>query len=132
MIFNLGDLEFISVEDENNTQGSKVADTNLVTSIAKLLEINLNDFILSLTTSAVCLQGEIVNKSKTVEESIAMKNSLANELYSRLFDYIVLSINQLLSYSLQVHPRLDLVNVIVRTFLFTKLSLFTKSSPYIQ
>ena len=102
MIFNSGDLEFISVEDENNTQGSKLADTNLATCIAKLLEINLNDFILSLTTSAVCLQGEIVNKSKTVEESISMRNSLANELYSRLFDYIVLSINQLLSYSLQV------------------------------
>ena len=27
-----------------------------------------------------------------------------------------------------IHPRLDLVNVIVRPFLFTKLSLFTKSS----
>ena len=28
----------------------------------------------------------------------------------------------------KVHPRLDLVNVIVRPFLFTKLSLFTISS----
>ena len=27
-----------------------------------------------------------------------------------------------------VHPRLDLVNVVVRTLLFTKLILFTKSS----
>ena len=31
-------------------------------------------------------------------------------------------------YDLGVHPRLDLVNVIVRPFLFTKLSLLTKSS----
>ena len=28
----------------------------------------------------------------------------------------------------QLHPKLDLVNMVVRTFLFTKLSLFTKSS----
>ena len=28
----------------------------------------------------------------------------------------------------RVHPRLDLVNMVVRPFLFTKLSLFTKSS----
>ena len=37
-------------------------------------------------------------------------------------------IHMYLSFYLFVHPRLDLVNVIVRPFLFTKLSLFTKSS----
>ena len=29
---------------------------------------------------------------------------------------------------ISVHPRLDLVNMVVRPFLFTELSLFTKSS----
>ena len=57
-IIHLGDLEFVPIENKDNTNGSKVGDTEKATLIAELLGIDVNDFILGMTTSNVAARGK--------------------------------------------------------------------------
>ena len=51
-------------------------------------------------------------RSNTAQEASNTRNALANGLYSRLFDYIINSINKLLSYSLQVYGGVSTIGIL--------------------
>lgn len=98
----LGEVEFAPVSNDDNTDGSKVEDVLLATTIAELLGVDVNDFLLALCTSNVAARGEVICRANSVQEANSTRDALAKGLYSRLFDYIVHCINKLLSYSLRV------------------------------
>ena len=61
-IIHLGELDFLPVETEDNTGGSKVSDPAQATKIAELLGVDVNDFILAMCTSNVAARGEVICK----------------------------------------------------------------------
>ena len=57
-------------------------------------------------------KNKIYFRSNTAQEASNTRNALANGLYSRLFDYIINSINKLLSYSLQVYGGVSTIGIL--------------------
>lgn len=104
-IVHLGELEFEKVDNaaDNTDAGSKIIDSSKAATIAELLGVDVNDFILGMCTSNVAARGEVICRANSVQEAVSTCHSLSKGLYSRLFDYIVQCINKLLSYSLQVY-----------------------------
>ena len=48
------------MENDDNTNGSSVADVSVAATITELLGVNVNDFLLSMTTSTVAARGEVI------------------------------------------------------------------------
>ncbi|QQP52733.1 Myosin 3, partial [Caligus rogercresseyi] len=102
-ILNIGDLDFTSVQTKDNVEGCK----NI-----QLLGINkgeLEDCFQNITVSA---KGEVITRSNSPEEAKSMRDALAKGIYSRFFDYIVFTINKLLSYSLNVYGESSCIGIL--------------------
>jgi myosin protein heavy chain len=80
--------------------------------VARLLGVQANELIESLTTCKVSARGDVISKSNSVSESRQSVNSLAMGLYSRLFDYIVSCVNKLLSFSRMVYGESSTIGIL--------------------
>lgn len=94
---------------------TKIYHSNLLVKfqvVARLLGVQVEDLIESLTTCRVSARGDVITKSNSANESRQSVNALAMGLYSRLFDYIVSCINKLLSFSRLVYGESSTIGIL--------------------
>lgn len=72
--------------------------SELVETIASLLDVDAKKFGWSLTNYCVVNKGVAVRKRQTCDQARSSRDVLANNLYSRLVDYIVSFVNYKLSF----------------------------------
>ncbi|XP_031788630.1 myosin-IIIb isoform X2 [Nasonia vitripennis] len=99
-ILHLGDIEFVEILSEDNTDNkSAVVDNAPVLRVSKLLGIEPDDLVEALTSNSVVTRGETITRNNTVSEACAARDAMAKGLYGRLFDWMVNQINCLLSFN---------------------------------
>ncbi|XP_040567832.1 myosin-IIIb [Lepeophtheirus salmonis] len=111
-ILNIGDLDFTPVETDDNVGGCKVSNPDILDKIVKLLGVNKEELVDCFQNSTVSTKGEVITRSNSPEEAKFMRDAFAKGLYSRFFDYIVYSINKLLSYSLNVYGESNSIGIL--------------------
>ncbi|KAL6425676.1 hypothetical protein ACFW04_009644 [Cataglyphis niger] len=99
-ILHLGDIEFVEVASQDNTDNkSTVIDNIPLHRVSKLLGVEHNDLLEALTSNSVMTRGETITRNNTVAEARAARDAMAKGLYGRLFDWMVNQINCLLCFS---------------------------------
>ena len=95
----LKQLDFRPTDDE----GSIPSDAELISNVARLLEVQTEDLTTTLTTAAIVTRSEITRRRLSQGEARTAAKSLAKAIYSRLFDFVVYSVNRLFAHSLNVY-----------------------------
>lgn len=93
-ILILGQIEY---EEEEEGSG-KVTNEEEVEKVAQLLNLDGKKFKWTLTNYCFVEQGVAVKRKHSLAEAKCARDFLANNIYSRLVDYIISVINHKLSY----------------------------------
>uniref|UniRef100_A0A6T6BUX0 Calmodulin n=1 Tax=Compsopogon caeruleus TaxID=31354 RepID=A0A6T6BUX0_9RHOD len=94
-VLRIGNIRFRpSLEDENV---ACVDNTDELKVVSQLLKVNEEALISCLTGNMKKINGELFRKDYTVEEAATMRDSLAKDLYKRIFGCIVDRLNVLLA-----------------------------------
>ena len=98
-ILLIGNIKFVRKGEAN-----EIENMNIVKDICELLECKEEDFIKSLTYRITTIRGEIFESFLTLENCISSRDSLAKELYNRVFLWLVKKMNSRLDpqYSLSI------------------------------
>ncbi|XP_045471088.1 neither inactivation nor afterpotential protein C isoform X2 [Harmonia axyridis] len=92
-ILILGEVRF----QERDNESAAIANIEVAKSVAQLLDTNEKKFCWALTNYCLLKDGAVVSRKNTCDEARDTRDVLANNLYSRLVDYVVARINQKLS-----------------------------------
>lgn len=95
-IINLGELRFCQKADAEEVAEIENEDTAF--KVAQLLKIDEKKFIWALTNYCVVNDETATRKRHNCEEARDARDVLANTLYSRVVQYVVMVINKKLSY----------------------------------
>ncbi|EGR30103.1 myosin head, putative, partial [Ichthyophthirius multifiliis] len=74
----------------------KIKDSNLISQICKLLEVNQTDLANGITNKLRKVQKQEFLSPLTPSECINMKDTVAKYLYEKLFNWIVIKLNQII------------------------------------
>ncbi|KAM0674489.1 class II myosin [Gurleya vavrai] len=94
IILHLGNLEF----KEENDQ-AEILNIHAIKTVCELLKINHNNFLNSLLNPITKAGNEDVVNSRTKEQVVNIVEALARLLYERIFDTIIVKINNVLGRS---------------------------------
>lgn len=94
-ILNLGDIHF---QEGDSNAFADISNKTSVKNVAELLRISEEKLLWALTNFCFVNKGEALRMKQTVEEAQNARNVLANNLYSRLVDYLISVINDKLGY----------------------------------
>ena len=95
-----GNVKFVSMEEHKNdtasahSEGCVMVEDEYSTTLATLLGVSFSTLAQSLTRKTLTVNRETVIKELTVHQSYKALHALIQSLYSGMFDYIVLLINQ--------------------------------------
>lgn len=94
-VLALGEVKF----KEGTSENAEIdASEEQAEKVALLLNVDPKKFCWSLTNYCLVNKGVAVRKQHTCDEARSARDVLANNLYSRLVDYIVAFVNHKLSY----------------------------------
>lgn len=94
-LLHLGQLQFAA---DASGEGSILATTTVVTksfeSCATLFGVEVEPLLFALTTRIIVARNETYEKKLKPQECLAARDALAKALYGKIFDWIVVTINQ--------------------------------------
>ncbi|KAJ8954445.1 hypothetical protein NQ318_011121 [Aromia moschata] len=93
-ILNLGEARF----RENDDGLAELDNKEAVKIFSDLLEVDDQKICWALTNYCLVYEGKVIRKRNTVEEARDTRDTLANNLYARLVDYVVAVVNNKLSF----------------------------------
>ncbi|XP_050420077.1 unconventional myosin ID isoform X2 [Adelges cooleyi] len=93
-ILQLGNISFFSENDE--TISVTNSHNNPVQQVSRLLEVNVDDLVMALSTRVIAANGEVLQKDHTLSQAEVGRDALAKAIYDRLFTWIVSKVNEAL------------------------------------
>lgn len=69
--------------------------------VSHLLGLNRYSLLECLVLNSVTMRGEVITRHNSVPEACVVRDAIAKTLYSKLFDWLVSCINNLLSYHIR-------------------------------
>lgn len=93
-ILILGQIEF----QEGEEGSGKITNEEEVQKVADLLKLDGKKFKWTLTNYCLVQQGVAIKRKHSLAEAKTSRDCLANNIYSRLVDYVISVINHKLSY----------------------------------
>jgi myosin-3 len=99
-ILHLGNVVFLQDEGVHNDGKCRLSNKNSLIVISQLLGVDEKELQYALTQCSIVTRGETVIRSYALKECHTVRDSMAKELYGRLFSWIVNKVNLLLQPSL--------------------------------
>ena len=84
----IGNLRFAKKGD-----GYEIENINIAKNICNLLACNIEDFRKALTLKITSIRGEVYESHLSLDDCMSSRDSLAKEIYNRLFSWIVMKMN---------------------------------------
>ncbi|XP_004704462.1 unconventional myosin-XVI [Echinops telfairi] len=89
-ILHIGDIRFTALTDADS---AFVSDLQLLEQVAGKLQVSTDELASALTTDIQYLKGDMITRRHTVETAGFYRDLLAKSLYSRLFSFLVNTMN---------------------------------------
>ncbi|KAL3282151.1 hypothetical protein HHI36_005346 [Cryptolaemus montrouzieri] len=106
-ILILGEVRF---QDGDDTS-AKIVNLDTARMVAQLLDIEERKFCWALTNYCLLKDGAVVSKKNTCDEARDTRDVLANNLYTRLVDYVVAQVNHKLSFGKAIFGEKYLIQI---------------------
>ena len=88
----IGNIKFIKKGD-----GYEIENMSIAKNICELLECQIEDFVKALTLKITTIRGEVYETFLSLDNCVSSRDSLAKEIYNRLFLWIVIKMNSRLN-----------------------------------
>ncbi|KAM5312126.1 unconventional myosin-XVI isoform 1-T1 [Glossophaga mutica] len=89
-ILHIGNIRFTALTEADS---AFVSDLQLLEQVAGMLQVSTDELVSALTTDVQYFKGDVITRQHTVEMAEFYRDLLAKSLYSRLFSFLVNSMN---------------------------------------
>ncbi|CDI80568.1 myosin, putative [Eimeria acervulina] len=93
-----GNIKFVNVQAMGTDKAAKLQNEADFDQIASLLGASKNEMLEAITVNTVEVRGNIIKSPLSADQALVMCRSMAKEVYSVLFDFIVESFNEKISF----------------------------------